>query len=667
MSDEFKRILAAQMQDPSNSCLVLSEGQLAHTITEDITLLEWDDVILAIAAMWQGVAGANLFYSFGSAEMFETASVTVVAPEEICVPNSDTLIIPMNSGTVVIAISEPSNNELVRFIFLQSRAGSAPRIRRDARAVVENVGWLPADSNPRFVNSSDLWVTAPPASQPNNIDTAGHHVVLNAWAYMLDIPIARTMCDLTEEERNQFYSGIQGLMNLAYSGRLNRELVRAFMHEYGYDDESNDSYAERRIQDNHQRELLEHSRSVHINPEIFANILAALRADPNTRHIETTIPPATSHNVSNIVSGIPVPTASLPSPTGPVPSQPGAVLPQSGAVPSQPATVVTASSWREILDNNLRTFESRVQALPKPDSTISERRIAVPDGHNYHDLHVELAIHSVWYPLLKQNGRYAMGEGTTYHQRDLDMAELLMAWPIGDRSMPFIMPLRGQLPTFEDTQDIEDGGHWLLAVAEMDKTVDQQVNIRILNSIRQTPPGAYTETEKVVRYSGWLGVEKDGSAPLLVDVTFTHEAPVVPQQSGQPSCGFHTVIAAWATMLGIPINPTRKLRGQAMKRKEFYAVGTRLINCALAGCMNSRTIQAFFNVYGFSVEQTLAERCPDINMTRIMTSNIHIQDYATERTLAYEAQIQEDLDKAMAASMGQDGDSANATVASLVD
>ena len=641
MSDEFERTLATRMQYPSNACLALSQGQLAHTISEDISSLEWDDVILAIAAMWQGIAGADLFYSFGNAESFQIASSMTVAPDYTCVPSSDTLIIPMDSGAVVIALSEPSNNGLVRFILLQSTAGNAPQIRRDARAIVENAQWS-ADSDPRFVNSSDQWVTAPTAIQHNDINTARHHVVLNAWAYMLDIPIAKAMRDLNEEETNQFYSQIQFLMNLAFNGRLDRELVRAFMHEYGYDEESTNPGAVRRIQDDRQRGLLEHARSVLINPMIFADILAALRADSNTRHIKTTISPATLHNPSN-----------MSTQSGSLPPPPRAVAP--GAGPPSPGTLIAAGNWREILDNNLRIFERRVQALPKPDSKILDRRIEVPDSHNYHDLHVELSIHSVWYPLLKQNHLFAMGDGTTYAQRDLERAQEFNAWANGDTSMPFIMPLRGQLPSFRDTQLAKGGRyHWILAVAEMDKTDNQQVNIRILNSMPSTGRGIRTAAEKVVKYSGWLGVDRDRLNPLPADVTFTHEVPVVPGQYGQPACGFHTIMAAWATMLGIPINPARTLRDRGNERKEFYAIGTRIVNCALAGCMNSRTIQAFLNVYGFSVEQALGEQCTDIDMSWIMTQLRFTRDHLAERNRAKEAQEQEELDNAMALSIAQE-------------
>ena len=628
-SDAFRKVLATRMQYPSNMCVGPPEGELAHTISTEITSLERDDVILAIAAVWQGVAGANLFYSFGNDARFEFAKAMLrpedTQTEETVAPNSDTLIIPLDSGTLAIAISEPSNENLVRFIFFQSGAGKASRHRRDVRAIVKYCGWLPEDSDPRFVNSLDQWVTAPTAVRYNDVDTAAHHVVLNAWAYMLDIPISKAMRDLNKEAAKEFYSTLQSLMNMAYCGRLDRELVRAFMHEYGYAEKTINPGGERRTQDTHQRELLEHARSVLINPQIFAVILAMLHEDPNTRHIETTFPPAILLDPS----------------IGPVPPVLGPTVPRVGLPPTNNGTARSnakaATSWRQILDNNLRIFERKARALPKGDESVNDRRrITVSDNHYYGNTEVEAAIHCLWYPLLKQQLHpFAMGTGTTYGQRSLNLAKSYRNWTVGDRSMPFIMPIRGKLPTFEDAFGANPGMHWILAIAEMDKTVDQQVNIRILNSYKRATAAMRKATEEIVRYSGWLGVESDRLAPLEFKVlTFTHDTPTVPEQHEKLSCGFHVVMSAWAIMLGIPIHPHRKLRKYGTERAEFYKMGTRVINCALAGCMNSRTMQALLNEYGFSIDQPLTERCIDIELTRVMTERGMAEDHWEERDAA---------------------------------
>jgi len=70
-------------------------------------------------------------------------------------------------------------------------------------------------------------------------------------------------------------------------------------------------------------------------------------------------------------------------------------------------------------------------------------------------------------------------------------------------------------------------------------------------------------------------------------------------------------------MLGIPIQPGEERRGQH-SFEEFEEVGIEIINLAIMGVMNSRTIQALMNVYGYSEEQNPGEPVShEINAVRM--------------------------------------------------
>ena len=112
----------------------------------------------------------------------------------------------------------------------------------------------------------------------------------------------------------------------------------------------------------------------------------------------------------------------------------------------------------------------------------------------------------------------------------------------------------------------------------------------------------------LVTNSGWLGVDIYGN-PLAVQPNFVlEENQTVPDQQGINTCGLYVILTAWAQMLNIPITNSltkdEKVRRRANRNwrsyKQFHTTAIEIINLALAGYMDSETVQAFFNVYGYS-------------------------------------------------------------------
>ncbi|CAF9922173.1 hypothetical protein IMSHALPRED_005603 [Imshaugia aleurites] len=69
------------------------------------------------------------------------------------------------------------------------------------------------------------------------------------------------------------------------------------------------------------------------------------------------------------------------------------------------------------------------------------------------------------------------------------------------------------------------------------------------------------------------------------------------------ACGFFVILNAWAVMLEIPIFRGEGRRKGCGHHNTFIKTGLKIVNLALAGFMDSRTIQAFMNSFGLSEEQ----------------------------------------------------------------
>ena len=186
-------------------------------------------------------------------------------------------------------------------------------------------------------------------------------------------------------------------------------------------------------------------------------------------------------------------------------------------------------------------------------------------------------------------------------------------------------------------------GHTVFAVAQRikeDRIEGDQVRAIIFDS---RPTGSEQSKRiddnvgKTIRRIGWLGIDwfrratEDRDAPPRVVETLQ---PRVPFQASPNSCGIHAILHAWGYMLGLPaLNSNVRLHGQrlttqwqqAAEEETFTTDAVRMINLAVAGHMDFRTIQAFFNHYGFCQLQdpnSSSEAQPEQRMATMMNDEI---------------------------------------------
>ncbi|KAL8869310.1 MAG: hypothetical protein Q9174_004365 [Haloplaca sp. 1 TL-2023] len=153
-------------------------------------------------------------------------------------------------------------------------------------------------------------------------------------------------------------------------------------------------------------------------------------------------------------------------------------------------------------------------------------------------------------------------------------------------------------------------GHIFLVIAHLNG--DGTVLLTRMDSCTQAYPhdrisrSAY----RVVRKSGWLCMNNQGFAEEMdVDPSYTSELQPCVQQRSTNSCGIHTILNAWVRILGLPpllgeqrsVYPARAaLYANDDDEEDKFILGAlELVNLALSGHLDARTVQAFLNFWGF--------------------------------------------------------------------
>lgn len=544
-------------------------------------------------------------------------------------------------GHFMLAVAEKVNSEdsspiedvvaessLVRLRFMDSAPGfvNEGRIRRVARNTVRNAGWL-GDIWPRFDVSEEYWVDV--LRQSGN--RCGEHTVLNAWAYMLGIPLATT-----RERKIGYanYNKVRRMIGLALRGQLDSLTIRAWMQHSKYAvDESLSQLQQTQMEHPNLPNNLRNTHTVALNEDAFNEIVNEIYIQEQAASQGH----ATKGGATSVTSdgATPVATAGCSNPqlehaaevttrsTSPLFNSSQSLdtdasknfgIPPNPTVPARDNSPTRVSyppprSWKECLINRrasrraLKVSHSRTSpgALKNPSS--------IPSYSNLADYDVVLGIAPIWEGLKRLD------------RADVDFtyAGMDVFAPGGDQQIVgavggwrrFIMPLFFSDDDPEALETPDRGGeksprvgHLLLCVAELVNDKPMTVQFEILDSSPDTIPigDIINEAKRIVEHSGWL--DTDGPKPRIVYKQFSRVP--VPQQVGIHTCGLHVILNAWAYMLGITPNPDSYRRGQTADG-DFLQSGLEIVNLALAGFMDSETIQAFFNVHGYSAEQRFGD------------------------------------------------------------
>lgn len=161
-----------------------------------------------------------------------------------------------------------------------------------------------------------------------------------------------------------------------------------------------------------------------------------------------------------------------------------------------------------------------------------------------------------------------------------------------------------------EEEERDEVGHLLLAVAQIVGEPDE-IQLHIYDSSEKEAAIRHAHISQraraLIKKANWPSPNIETALKYRRDI-FNK----VPQQQVKTNtCGLYTILNAWALMLGIPVQHQHLWRPERGAHEQFVRVGLEIVNLALAGFMNSRTVQAFMNVHGYSQKQSpinIAER-----------------------------------------------------------
>ena len=410
-----------------------------------------------------------------------------------------------------------------------------PSIRRAARNVVRFSGWL-GDEWPRF--APEVWQSVTRQSCGN---TCAYHTILNAWAYMLKLPLVIQ----GGTHHLGFYRHAKRLIWCAIRGQLDGSTISAFLQVSQYVQSPNPVKS--------KQDVLHRMRSVAMNEHVLTDIIHRMVTEQELEY--------------------------------------------------QRVLSMPAKSWQERLEGYEGSWKklrsSRRKNVQKAPTQIRSVSGMAPED-------VVIAIASIWEALNRKTAENKRtGQAVEYAYAGCDILapsgpgefQLTGVGVVGRRK-EFIIPILNKAAE-----------HLFLAIATVDPGLDKkqkkgpcQITLCIVDSRPNTISRCemWAQSMSLIYSSGWLGGRKIRPHCDLTAVNFKQ----VPHQEGVDACGFYVIQNAWAHMLQIITHGELNRRGLTTAN-DFLAQGLGIVNLALAGFMDSRTIQAFLITHGYAPEPTV--------------------------------------------------------------
>ena len=195
------------------------------------------------------------------------------------------------------------------------------------------------------------------------------------------------------------------------------------------------------------------------------------------------------------------------------------------------------------------------------------------------------------------------GKGKTNRSKPINKSQMPTATgskPTSTNDMT-VTSTRSQTSSSQSSSDETEGmGHILLVVGS--KILSGKANPdRVGLQIWDSSPGHVDKKRieevatSVVQYSGWMGQDVQSRVwdigPNLVIKSRKFES--CPDQGARSlHCGLYAVLNAWALMLNVTVTKLKNLKlPDDQSLRDFHRIGVMMLNLAVAGCMDTVTVQ----------------------------------------------------------------------------
>ena len=300
--------MVACRRSGSNFIEEYSDLQEPYNIRQSKRKLNEDEVVLSIAAVWLGLHQQGVSFSFADSISLGNARASPIEGKT-WVPESDTLIIPLlfdknkayspaakakqkgttaaekkaratnsSRGHFLLVVAERREGGIVRLTFMDSEADRLSRdfVREVARDIVRNSLWLPDKAWPVFDEEHERWPDTLQALTSVGSSHYGFHVVLDAWAFMLNVPLRNASELGTKRRESGLYEEFRKVIGLALEGRIDTTTIVAFMLKWGYAADANDP-ATVGFQPSETDQNTHDMRSVLMNQHILKRAIRSIR------------------------------------------------------------------------------------------------------------------------------------------------------------------------------------------------------------------------------------------------------------------------------------------------------------------------------------------------------------------------------------------------------
>ena len=290
----------------------------------------------------------------------------------------------------------------VRLRFMDSAQGSVDRkmIRYAARNLIRHSGWL-GDTWPSFDANDEHWTEV--LRQSGN--RSGEHTVMNAWAYMLEIPLARKR---EKSLGHRSYEEVRKMVRLALRGQLDSLTIQAWMQHSKYAvDKPLSQLQQSQIQISGSRNQLKNLQTVALSEDTFNGKIREMHTQEQVD----------AQNHATLWETISVPLEDTPTqksghalPTsdqGPVVGPSGSSTGSANVPPVPQAYHSSPRSWRQSLDQGLAYHKNLKARNPRTTNNTLKTASLIPRSSDMADYDMVLGIAPIWEGLKRPgNAKY---------------------------------------------------------------------------------------------------------------------------------------------------------------------------------------------------------------------------------------------------------------------